>query len=103
MNRNDLAALKRDNECKGFLVVKDFWNQESNNVKWRKWRDLGYNDESPLRGKPEDLSQDLEHRQILVSSLPDQLRWGKNNEGNFNLKEEKQIVIGFNFVNTEQV
>ena len=40
---------------------------------------------------------DLEQRKILVSSSSHQLRWGRNTEGNFNLKEAKQIVIACDY------
>lgn len=33
----------------------------------------------------------------------DQLRWGKNTEGNFTLKEAEQEVTGFNFVNPDHI
>lgn len=80
-------------------MVKDFWNQERNNEKWRTWKDLGHNEESPLRAQADSLTQELEHRRVPVSSLPDQLRWRKNTEG----KEAKQVVIGFNYPNPDQV
>lgn len=70
-------------------MVKDFWDQERNNGKWRNWKDLGHSDESPLKVQAKALTQDLEHRRILVSSSLDKLRWGKNTEANFNIKEAK--------------
>eukprot|EP00253_Pinus_taeda_P007996 PITA_07996 len=90
--KDGLAALKRDTNNKGLTMVKYFWNQDGDNEKWRNWKDLGYNDDSTLKALARTLAQELEHRRILVSSLPDQLRWGKNPEGNFNLKEAKQEV-----------
>eukprot|EP00253_Pinus_taeda_P036326 PITA_36326 len=101
--RDELAALKSDTDSKGMVLVKDFWDQGRNNRKWRKWKDLGYSDENPLKTKAKALTQELEHRRILVSSSMDQLIWGKNTGGNFNLKEAKQEVTGFNFVNPDQV
>jgi len=40
------------------------------------------------------LMQDLDRMKILVSEGNDQLRWGNNNEGTFNLKEAKFILLG---------
>lgn len=88
MYNDELVALNNDTDNKGLLMIKYFWDQERNNVKWRAWKDLGHNEESHLRAQADSLTQDLEHRRILVSSLPDQLRW-ENTEGNFNLKEAK--------------
>ena len=61
--------------------------------KWREQKDLGYSDENHLKTKAEALTQELEHRRILVSSSTDQLIWGKNTEGNFNLKEAKCMSL----------
>eukprot|EP00253_Pinus_taeda_P023753 PITA_23753 len=63
------------------FLVKDFWDQGRNNGKWRNCKDLGYSDESSLKAKADALTQDLEHRRVLVSSSPDQFIWGKNIEG----------------------
>lgn len=71
------------------VLVKEFWDQGRNNGKWRERKDLGYNDENQLKTKVEALTQELEHRRILFASSTDKLRWGKNTEGNFNLKEAK--------------
>jgi len=90
--KEELETLKNDTKNKGLLMVNDFWDQVRNNGRWRIWKDLGHSQESPLKGQAYSLSQDLEHRRILVSSLPDQLRWGKKTEGNFNLKEAKQVI-----------
>jgi len=49
-------------------MVKDFWDQERNNEKWRKWKELSYSDDNPLKAMVESLTMDLKHRQILVSS-----------------------------------
>jgi len=38
--------------------------------------------------------QELDRRKILVSEGSDQLRWGNNSEGPFNLKEAKFILLG---------
>ena len=71
------------------VLVKECWDQKRNNGKLRMLKDLGYNVENSLKIKAEALTQDLEHRRIWVSSSLDQLRWDKNIEGNFNLKEAK--------------
>ena len=103
MFREELTALKNDSDNKGLCMVSDFWDQVRNNGKWRIWKDLGYNEESPLKAQAGSLALALEQRKILVSSSSDQLRWGRNTKGKFNLKEAKQEVMGFNFVNPDQV
>ena len=84
-------------------MVSDFWDQVRNNVKWRIWKDLGYKEEIPLKAQADSLAMDLEQRKILVSSSSDQLRWGRNIEGNFNLKEAKRITLGCDYQNPDKV
>ena len=84
-------------------MLRDFWDQERNNGKWRNWKDLGHSDESPLKAQADTLTQDIEHRRILVSSSLDQLRWGNNPEGDFKLKEAKLEVAGFNYLDPDHV
>ena len=84
-------------------MVSDFWDQVRDNGKWRVWEDLGYSEESPLKAQADSLALDLEQRKIFVSSSSDQLRWGQNTEGTFNLKEAKRMAIGFDYQNPDQV
>eukprot|EP00253_Pinus_taeda_P015992 PITA_15992 len=84
-------------------MVSDFWDQVRNNCKWRIWKDMGYSEESPLKAQIVSLALDLEQRKILVSYLSDQLRWGRNTEGNFNLKEVKRVALGFDYQNLDQI
>ena len=48
-------------------------------------------------------NSNLGQRKILVSSFSDQLIWGRNTEGNFNLKEAKRMALGFDYQNPDQV
>jgi len=45
-----------------------------------------------LNAKADALMVILVQRKILISTDHDQLRWGVNNEGTFNLKEAKCIA-----------
>ena len=60
-----------------------------------------YRDNSPLKAHEEALIAILEQRKILISAGSDQLRWGNNNEGTFNLKEAKHIALGLDFTNPD--
>lgn len=67
------------------------------------WKDLGYSEESPLKAQEDSLALHLEQRNILVSSSSDKLRWGRNTEGTFNLKEAKHMALSFDYPNLDQV
>eukprot|EP00253_Pinus_taeda_P035229 PITA_35229 len=79
------------------------WAKEKSYRKWRIWKNLVYSDDSPLKSQAEALKVMLEQRKILKSTSSDQLIWGKNNEGDFNLKEAKQITLGLEFPNLDKV
>jgi len=67
------------------------------------WKDFGYSEESPLKAQADSLALGLEKTNILVSSSSDQLRWGRNTEATFNLKEAKCMALDFNYPNLDQV
>jgi len=52
-----------------------------------------YKEDNPLKTKANALMQIFEQRKILVKWGHDQLRWGNNNEGTFNLKEAKYKLL----------
>lgn len=74
-------------------MVKYFWDQTNNEGKWRTWKNLHHREDSPLKAKTKALLRILEQSKILMLGGHDQLRWGNNNAGTFNLKEEKHLLI----------
>eukprot|EP00253_Pinus_taeda_P017321 PITA_17321 len=81
----------------------DYWDQTRNNNKWRTWKLPVYSEETPLKAQAEALATILEKRKFLISTFIDQLRWGRNSEGNFNLKEAKEIATGHNMTNPNKI
>lgn len=88
-----MRDLKEETETKGLSKVKNFWDQINSIGKWRTWRNFDFRNDNPLKAKAETLMKMIEQRNILMSEGHDQLIWGKNNEGTFNLKEEKLILL----------
>eukprot|EP00253_Pinus_taeda_P012671 PITA_12671 len=93
----DFVSLKQETDHQGLHKVKDFWDLAQTSGKWRSWRKLEYRDDSPIKIKVEALGSLLKQRMILVTEGQDQLRWGNNNKGNFNLKEAKSILLGLDY------
>jgi len=91
--KEDLGDLKEEIDTKGLSKVKDFWDKTNSKGKWRTWRIFDYRDDNPLKAKAKALMKMLEQRKTLVLGRHDQLRWGNNNEGTFNLKEAKCILL----------
>ena len=103
LSREEFANLKNETDNKWWIRVNDFWDQGRSEGKGRIWKNLGYNHDSTLKTQAEALTTILEQRNILIVAALDQLRWGKNNEGNFNIKETKSIALGLDFPNPNRV
>jgi len=73
--------------------VKYFWDHTNSAEKWSTWRNIDSRNDSPLKTKTEALMKMLKQRKILLTGGQDQLRWGNNNEGTFNPKEAKGILL----------
>eukprot|EP00253_Pinus_taeda_P011858 PITA_11858 len=87
---------------KGLRWVCDYWDQSRNNEKWRTWKLPDYSGMGMLHTQAIALKGLLDKRQILTSTLDDQLRWGKNKAGLFNLKGAKRIDSGLNLPNIDK-
>jgi len=90
----DYLGLKQETDNQGLVKVKDFWQHALNTEKWRTWKIIDGREDRTLNDKAETLKKMLDQRMILVTEGQDQLRWGNNKEGNFNIKEAKGILLG---------
>ena len=86
-------SLKQETDSQGLNKGKDFWDLSQNSGKWRSSRNIDCRDERPIKIKAEALMSMLNQRIILVTEGKDQLRWGNNKEGTFNLKEATDILL----------
>eukprot|EP00253_Pinus_taeda_P007691 PITA_07691 len=102
LNYEELESIQTDTINKGLKRVSDYWDKSRNNGKWRIWKLLDYNEVTTLKTQAQALEDILVKRKILTSTSKDQLRWGRNNVGLFNLKESKRIATGLNFPNTNK-
>eukprot|EP00253_Pinus_taeda_P004682 PITA_04682 len=94
LQSEELVDIHTDTINKGLRWVSDYWAQIRNDKKWRTWKLLDYSGMGMLHAQATTLQGLLDKRQILNSNLNDQLRWGKNKTGLFNLKEAKRIDAG---------
>ena len=96
LSREELYRIQTDAINTGLKKVSDYWDQSGENCKWRIWKLREYNEATPLKTQAKSLEIIVEKRQILSSTSDDLLRQGRNNEGVFNLKEDKRIAMGLN-------
>eukprot|EP00253_Pinus_taeda_P030148 PITA_30148 len=92
--KEDFFSLKQEIVSQGLNKVKDFWDISQIQGKWRSWRSIDFIDDNPMKIKAEALRSLLKQRMVLVTEGQDQLRWGNNNKGIFNLMEAKGILLG---------
>ena len=102
MLKDDLRDLKEEIDTKGLSKVEDFWDQTNSVGKWRTWRKIDGREDKTLNNRVETLKRMLDQRMILVTEGQDQLRWGSNKEGNFNIKEAKCILFGLDSQATDR-
>eukprot|EP00253_Pinus_taeda_P013187 PITA_13187 len=102
LHSEELADIHTDTINKGLRRVSDYWDQTRNNGKWRIWKLPNYSERGMMHTQAIALNGLLAKRKILISTLEDQLIWGKNKAGLFTLKEAKRIDTGFNFPNTDK-
>jgi len=93
LQKEDFLGLKQETDNQGLLKVKDFWENSHNAGKWRIWKKIEGREDKTLNSKAESLKKLLDQRIILVMEGQDQLRWGNNKEGNFNIKEAKGFLL----------
>eukprot|EP00253_Pinus_taeda_P008440 PITA_08440 len=92
--KDEFLGLKHEIDKQGLVKVKDFWEHSHNTGKWRTWRKIDGREDRTLNSRGDTLKRILDQRMILVTEGQDQLRWGNNKEGNFNIKEAKGILLG---------
>ena len=62
------------------------WKQRDGNARWRIWDKLNPQNRAWIETITKEVEEELGKRKIGVSEEEDQLRRGKKNEGEFNLK-----------------
>jgi hypothetical protein len=87
MENPDRGILQQDLITQGKINVYRYWQQGTDRNKWRTWdKIIPQNNEIPATTIKE-VEEELGRRKITVTEGEDQLRWGKKDGGEFNLKE----------------
>jgi len=97
-----LPDIHTDTINKVLRKVRDYWDHSRNNEKWRIWKLPDYRERGRMQTQAIALNGILGTRQILTSTLENQLRWGKNNTCIFTLKEAKRIDTKLNYPNIDK-
>jgi len=94
MENQDKEVIKQEMIRQGKMKVHQYCKQGEENTRWRIWDKI--NPQNRAQGDPvmKEIEEELGKRKIGVSEEEDQLRWGRKNGGEFNLKEARHYIAG---------
>lgn len=97
MLTENFVSLEQEIDAQGLIRVRDFLDLSQTPEKWRSWRNIECGENNTLKCKAKALGDFLKQRMILKTEGQDQLRWGNNKQGAFNLKKAKGFLLGLNY------
>ena len=72
--------------AQGKTTIHHYWNPINDCERWRTWDKLNPPNRDCIATLAEEVEEELGKRKIAISKDEDQLRWGRENGGEFNLK-----------------
>ena len=86
MENTDREELQQKMTVQGKIKIHHYWKQENDRDKWRIWDKLNPQNRDRIEAITKEVEEELGKRKIVVSEEEDQLRWGRKNGGEFNIK-----------------
>jgi hypothetical protein len=86
MENPDREELQQEMIGQGKTKIHHYWKQREGNARWRMWDKLKPQNRARTETITKEVEEELGKRKIGVSEEEDQLRWGRKNGGEFNLK-----------------
>jgi hypothetical protein len=93
MGNPNREELQQDMIVQGKTNVHHYWKQEIDRNRWRIWDNLNSQTSDWTTTTMKEVEEELRKRKIAVSKEEDQLRWGRKNGGEFNLKESQHYIV----------
>jgi hypothetical protein len=91
MENPDREELQQEMIEQGKIKIHHYWKQENDHDRWRIWDKLNPQNRDRIATITNEVEEELGKRKIVVLE-EDQLRWGRNNGGEFNLKEARNYI-----------
>jgi ribonuclease HI len=85
--KSDREELQQEMIAQGKTRIHHYWKQENDHDRWRTWDKLNPQNRNRIATITKEVEEEMGKRKIVVSEEEDQLRWGRKNGGEFNLKE----------------
>jgi hypothetical protein len=88
----DREELQQKMIVQGKIKIHHYWKQGNDRDRWRIWDKFNPQNRDWIAIITKEVEEELGKRKIAVSEEEGQLRWGKENGGEFNLKESRNYI-----------
>eukprot|EP00253_Pinus_taeda_P009771 PITA_09771 len=88
----ELTTIKQTYQTQGRYRVSQYWNQNSTDANWREWINLNPGNTEVNNHTNQHFNERILKRKIRKTKEDDKLRWGLKGNGNFSLKEARNIL-----------
>jgi hypothetical protein len=77
----------------GKTTIHHYWKLRNGIDRWRTWDKLNPQNRDSIATLAKEVEEELGKRKIGILEDDDQLRWGRENGGEFNLKEAQFYIV----------
>ena len=87
MENLDMEEIQQEMIGQGKTTIHHYQKPRNDSDRWRTWDKLNPPNRDRIATLAEEVEEELGKRKIAISEEEDQLRWGRENGGEYNLKE----------------
>eukprot|EP00253_Pinus_taeda_P006750 PITA_06750 len=88
----ELLNMKQAYQAQGKHTVNQYWHQQSTDDHWRDWINFNSENTGDNNHTAQLFNEGILKRKIRKTGEDDKLRWGLKGNGNFSLKEARNIL-----------
>jgi hypothetical protein len=92
MENSDREELQQEMTAQGKTTIHHYWKPRNDSNRWRTQDKLNPPNRDCIATLAEEVEEELGNRKIAISEDEDQLRWGRENGGELNLKEARFYI-----------
>jgi hypothetical protein len=93
MENLDMEEIQQEMTAQGKTRIHHYWKPRNESDRWRTWDKLNTKNIDRIATLAKEVEEELGKRKIAISEDEDQLRWGRENGGEFNLKEARFYIM----------
>jgi hypothetical protein len=92
MENPNREEIQQEMTAQGKTTIHHYWKPKNDSDIWRTWDKLNPQDRDCIATLVKEVEEELGKRKIAISEDEDQLRWCRENGGEFNLKEARFYI-----------